>query len=106
MKWITVIFLLLGSMHTFGQKGYAKDSLQFKAYVHITYLETRVNQIKVKKVFCDYCTDNQLKYLEQKFWDMANTEKYHPEVRLKKGLRKRTLLTRISKKDFKKLNDD
>jgi len=90
----------------FGQNGYAKDSLQFKAYVHLTYLEARVTNIKVKKVFCDYCSESQLEYLTQKFWDMANSEKYDSEVRLQKGLRKRTLLTRIPKKDFKNLKND
>jgi len=89
----------------FGQKGFAKDSLQFKAYVHITYLEARVTDIKVRKVFCDYCSENQLEYLKQKFWGMANSEKYDSEVRLQKGLRKRTLITRIPREHFKGLKN-
>ena len=106
MKLIAIIAILLCSMHAVGQKGYAKDSLQFKAYVHITYLDARVKEIEVKKVFCDYCSKDQLKYLTQNFWSMANSEKYNADVRLVKGLRKRTLLTRISKEDFQNLKND
>lgn len=106
MKQLVAIALFFCASHMFGQQGYAKDSLQFKAYVHILYESARASSISVKKVFCDYCTETQLKYLKQKFWEMANSEKYNPEVRLNKGLRKRTLLTRISKKDFEKLKSD
>ncbi len=106
MKWIAVIAIFFGSMQVFGQKGYAKDSLQFKAYVHLIYVEARIKEIKVKKVFCDYCSENQLKYLKQNFWNMANSEKYNADVRLAKGLRKRTLLTRIAKEDFQNLKNE
>lgn len=105
MKWIAVIAILMGSMQVYGQKGYAKDSLQIKAYVHLTYVEGRIKEIKVKKVFCDYCSEKQLIYLKQNFWNTANSEKYNADVRLVKGVRKRILLTRISKQDFQNLKN-
>lgn len=106
MKWILVIGMLLASIPAIGQQGYTKDSLQFKAYVHLSYEENKIKEIVVKKVFCDYCTDNQLKHLKDIFWSMADFEKYNADVRLIKGLRKRTLLTRISKEEFNKLKDE
>jgi len=106
VKWIVLILIFWSSTQCFGQRGYTKDSLQFKAYIHLTYLDAKVKGIKVKKVFCDYCTDGQLKHLKQRFWDMANSEKYDLDMGLGKVLIKRSLITRIAKEDFKNMNNE
>ncbi len=106
MKWIAFILFFLSSIQCIGQRGYAKDSLQFKAYIHTTYEESFVKSIVVKKVFCDFCNKNELEYLKQRFWDMTNADKYHPALRIKNGVRKTTLITRVSKKDFEELKND
>jgi hypothetical protein len=96
----------MSSIHVFGQKGYAKDSLQIKLYANITYENKQAKEIKVKKVFCDYCNENQLKLIKEEGWRRAYQERNLPENRLIKGLRKLVLNIRISKQDFKNLKDE
>ena len=96
----------MGSMHCMGQKGYARDSLQIKLYADIKYEEGRTMDIAIRKVFCDYCDEGQLKYLKHEGWRRAYLERNLPENRLSKGIRKLTLLIRISKEDFKNLKNE
>ena len=88
MKWIAVIAILIGSTQVFGQKGYAKDSLQVKLYANITYENRQTKEIKIRKVFCDYCNENQLKFIKEEGLRRAFQERNLPENRLTKGVRK------------------
>lgn len=104
-----MIFVILfgwSSIIAFGQEGYAKDSLQIKIYADITYENNRSKSIKVRKVFCDYCTEIQLKYIKEEGWRRAYDERYLPENRLIKGIRKLTIIIRMAKKDFKAFNNE
>ena len=98
--------ILLMSSVVVGQVGYAKDSLQIKMYADIEYENKQPIRIEVKKVFCDYCSDKQLKIVKQEGWRRAYMERYSPENRLKKGIRKLTLILRFAKADFKAMNNE
>lgn len=106
MKWIAVIAIFLGSMQVFGQKGYAKDSLQVKLYANITYEDAQTKEIKIRKVFCDYCNESQLKFIKEEGWRRAYNERNLPENRLTKGVRKLTLIIRMAKEDFQNMKNE
>jgi len=101
-----LFFLMLISSSTilFGQKGYAKDSLQIKLYADITYSNNQPKKINVRKVFCDYCSEAQIEIVKQEGWRRAYNERMHPENRLLNGIKKLTIIMRFAKADFKKLN--
>ena len=88
------------------QKGYAADSLQIKAYTSITYRNTKVKEIKLLKVFCDYCNDKQLESVGNQAIIITEGEKYKAENRLENGTKKLALFIRVSKKDFQAIKDD
>ena len=98
--------IFLGSMQVLGQKGYAQDSLQVKLYANITYEDRQAREIKIRKIFCDYCNETQSKFIKEEGWRRAYQERYLPENRLTKGVRKLTIIIRIAKKDFKNLKDE
>jgi len=106
VKWIAVIAILFGSMQVFGQKGYATDSLQVKLYADITYENRQTKEIKIRKVFCDYCNESQLKFIKEEGWRRAYEERNLPENRLRKGVRKLTIIIRIAKEDFQNLKNE
>lgn len=106
MKWIVFLLIFWSSTQCFGQKGYAKDSLQIKLYANITYENKKSKEIKVRKVFCDYCNENQVKFIKEEGWRRAYQERYLPENRLTKGVRKLTIIIRIAKDDFKNMIDN
>jgi len=87
-------------------QSYAKDSLQIKVYTQIKYINNKVVDIKLKKVFCDYCSDYQRKEMGYEGLRRANIEKYYPENRLENGIKKLALYIRIAKKDFSILKQD
>jgi len=86
------------NMHS--QHGYQRDSLQIKVYAEIEYVNNKSKEIKVKKVFCDYCTDNQTVFIKEKAEQLAFYDRYNPKKRMVNGLRKFAIIIRVSKKDF------
>ena len=98
---IVFCLYLLISNNGFAQKtGYQKDSLQIKVYSEIIYENNKVESLKVKKIFCDYCSENQLKVIKQEAWHRAYEDRYSKKNRLKDGKRRLALYIRIAKKDF------
>ena len=89
-----------------GQVGYAKDSLQIKLYADIEYKNRQPIRIDVRKVFCDYCSEKQLKRVKQEGWRRAYMERYSSENRMVTGIRKLTLILRFAKRDFKDMNKE
>jgi len=106
--YLVVLFLCFFSFGYSQSISYKKDSLQIKVYTEIDYVNKRVKEIVVKKVFCDYCSENQIKFLKEKALELATYDKYNPKKRLINGTRKFALIIRVSKKDFLeiKTNED
>ncbi|WP_299886653.1 hypothetical protein [uncultured Lacinutrix sp.] len=94
----TVIILFIAQISI--AQSYKKDSIQIKAYTEITYNNNKVESIKLKKVFCDYCSEFQLESIGEEALYRANAEKYLPENKLKKGKKRLAIYIRISKVDF------
>lgn len=86
------------------QHSYRKDSIQFKAYTRLYISKTlEIDSIRVKKIFCDICTDIQLVALRQVALHMTKAERYNPKYR-KEGEHRLSLYIRLSKEKFKALN--
>ena len=68
MKRVQILLLLFccyGVSNLFAQVGYQKDSLQIKVYTEAEYRNGLITEVKVKKVFCDYCTDHQKELIQE-----------------------------------------
>ena len=88
------------------QADYKKDSLQFKMYTRMYVsknLET--DSIIVKKVFCDYCSEKQLRILKKEAYRQSLLEQNNPKYK-KPGEHRLALYVRLSKKDFKAINEN
>jgi len=99
------IFLFFQSQCLKAQtRDYRKDSLQFKMYTRMFINEQlQVDSIRVKKIFCDYCTEQQLEVLHNEALQQSALERHNPKYR-KAGEHRLALLVRFSKEDFKRLN--
>jgi len=85
-------------------RNYKIDSLQIKIYTEIEYVNgISKDVIVVKKIFCDYCSENQLNYLTAKAKELAYYDRYNSKKRLINGVRKFAMIIRVSKKDFAEL---
>jgi hypothetical protein len=88
------------------KRNYTVDSLQIKVYTEIEYTNSQPKDILVKKVFCDYCTNNQIKYIGEKAKELAFYDRYNPKKRIVNGIRKFAIIIRVSKKDFLAIRDE
>ncbi len=104
---IKVLFwtLLFSSFIAFSQHSYRKDSLQIKVYSELYVNENvKIDSIKVKKIFCEFCTDNQLKAIKEESYYRTQDEFYNPKYH-KEGKHIIAIYLRISKDDFSKMKE-
>jgi hypothetical protein len=85
---------------------YRKDSLQIKVYTEIEYKAGEPIDIKLKKVFCDYCSKNQLQLLGEDAIRRTESEKYDPKNNLTNGKKKIAVYIRIAKSDFAGIKEE
>jgi len=105
-QYIFLLFCLLLISHGFGQVGYQKDSLQIKVYTVIEYRDGLVKEMKVKKVFCDYCTKYQTEQIKEEALRRIYLIRNDVGVKLENGEFNYALYIRISKKDFMEMKKD
>jgi len=105
-KILTLLLFTIGLNPIYSQLGFKKDSLQIKVYTEIKYVNNEPIDIKVKKVFCSYCTDFQTKVVGEEGVRRSNEVKYDPENRLTNGVKRLALYIRVSKKDFAALKEE
>jgi hypothetical protein len=86
--------------------GYSRDSLQIKVYTEIDYVNREAKDIRLLKVFCDYCTDAQTNKIGYGALRRAYAERYDPVNILDNGTKKLAVIIRISKEDFKEIKND
>ncbi|TYB76472.1 hypothetical protein ES674_11345 [Bizionia myxarmorum] len=87
-------------------QNYAKDSLQIKVYTQITYKSKEAKDIKLIKVFCDYCSDEQTSKIGYAALRRSYDERYDPENILINGKKKLAIIIRIDKSDFLAMNEE
>ncbi|APY00232.1 hypothetical protein CLV86_0336 [Lacinutrix venerupis] len=104
-KYTIIIVLFICSFKSFAQD-YRKDSLQIKAYTEIKFTAGKPVDIKLKKVFCDYCSKKQLKLLGEDAVRRTENEKHDPKNKLEDGVKKLAVYIRIAKTDFASINED
>ena len=104
-KYTLIIVLFICSFKSFTQD-YRIDSLQIKAYTEIEYKAGEPTNIKLKKVFCDYCSKTQLTLIGEDALRRADGEKYDPKNKLVDGKKKLAVYIRIAKTDFARIKED
>lgn len=97
------LIFLSGMPNAFAQR-FTKDSLQFKVYTIATFKDSRVRDIKLDKVFCDYCSDAQTTALGQTGLKLSNNLVKKPKNRLINGEKRLTIIIRVKKEDFHNIN--
>ena len=105
LKGLFFLMFLLTVSNVYPQ-GYAKDSLQIKVYTEIEYKNREAKDIKLLKVFCDYCTSAQNSKIGYAALLRAHDERYLPENVLVNGKKKLAIIIRISKTDFAAMTDE
>ena len=103
---LIIILCYILAFKGFSQSGYQKDSLQIKVYTEIEYVDRLVRDIKVKKVFCDYCTEFQTEQIEKEAIRRTYLVRNDVDIRLINGIYRHALYIRISKKDFSELKEE
>ncbi|RAJ16189.1 hypothetical protein [Olleya aquimaris] len=106
MKYYALILLIsIFSFNTLKAQDYKKDSLQFKIITQIKYKSSQVESISLKKVLCDYCTEKQTEQLGLQALKLAALEQDNPNNIKNNGIKLLSIYIRLSKKDFKAIND-
>jgi len=99
-----ILVLMIQQTTLIGQRSYREDSIQFKAYTRL-YINKKlgIDSIRIKKIFCEFCTKKQFVALRQVALHMSKEERYNPKYR-KPGEHRLALYIRLSKEKFKALN--
>jgi len=98
--YLVILIFCCFNFSTAQQRDFKTDSLQIKIYTEIEYVNSQSKEIVVKKIFCDYCSENQINFLSEKAKELAFYDRYNPKKRLVNGTRKFAIIIRVSKKDF------
>lgn len=99
---LAVVFCVL-AINVSAQRGYQKDSLQFKVYTKMLInKEMFVDTIKVRKVFCDYCNDKQKTLLGLQAVEISSDMRNMPRFR-KPGEHLIAVYIRLARTDFENL---
>ncbi len=101
MKLNVLIFIIIiFSITQLKAQDYKKDSLQFKIVTQIKYKSGTVQNIKLKKVLCDYCTVQQTKQLGLQALKLAELEQDDPKNKKENGIKILSIYIRLAKTDF------
>jgi len=90
--------LCLSNLHA--QKGYSVDSLQIKVYTEIDYVNNDTKAINIRKVFCEYCTEDQKRGIEDEALRRSYLERNDKKNKLANGRKRLAIYIRISRSDF------
>ncbi len=106
VTYFAFVLTLFTSLSSWSQRGYQEDSLQIKVYSEIIYDQFEPIKINITKVFCDYCTENQIKHVKEIAWDLAYRDRNAPENVMNEGKKKLAIYLRIPKDKFILLRDE
>ena len=101
---LCVLFSLI-TVGGYAQLGYQKDSIQVKVYTNL-YVndQLQVDSLSVKKVFCDYFSENQLEALKQQSLEITYQSRFQPKYR-KKGDHLLAIYLRMPREAFDELKE-
>jgi len=97
---ILILIISSFSLIQLNAQDYKKDSLQFKIITQIKYKSGAVQDIKLKKVLCDYCTEKQTKQLGLQALKLASLEQNDPKNKKENGIKILSIYIRLAKTDF------
>jgi hypothetical protein len=97
--FLNILFFTLCNYFVTGQS-LTDDLLQIKVYTIANFGDSKLKDIEVTKVFCDYCSPSQLKAIGDLAVKISKNKVKEPENRLENGQKKFTLNIRVTKKDF------
>lgn len=101
---IILSFLCLPSMVS-AQRSWREDSLQFKVYTRIYFnKKEQIDSVKVQKITCDYCSQKQVLALSEEALHRTRMDLNDPSLK-KIGVHVQAHFIRISKEDFKTINN-
>ena len=107
LRSIVIVFLFILFVNkTYAQRGYQKDSLQIKVYTEIKYENYRAQDIRVTKVFCDYCSELQTTKIKEEAKRIGFRVRNNRDNIIEKGIKKLAMYIRVSKKDFAALREE
>ena len=109
MKSLQILLWLVGFLgvnNLSAQVGYQKDSLQIKVYTEAEYRNGLITEVKVKKIFCDYCTEYQKVLIEDEAERRTYIESREKGNRISNGTFKHAVYIRIAKTDFAEMKSD
>ncbi len=101
-----IILYSVGGLFMSYAQSYQKDSLQIKSYTDITFKDRIVQSIKLKNVFCDYCTERQKELIGVEALRRSEYEITSPKNRLDNGIKRLAIYIRIAKIDFAALREE
>lgn len=102
--YINILLLLTLVPISQGQvKTWREDSVQFKVYsiMHVNKL-LQLDSITIKKVFCDYCNENQINFLKYQALERTKMQRLDPKY-YKRGDHRLSFYMRYSRADFKNI---
>lgn len=88
------------------QRDLSKDTLRIKVYTEIKYVEGRMQNVEVTKVFCDYCSPIQIEALEDQARSIIHREKRYWTKGKENKIQRYTLIISVSRKDLLALMDE
>ncbi|TBN06828.1 hypothetical protein EYD45_02790 [Hyunsoonleella flava] len=97
-----ICLLMMSFDSSFGQN-FRKDSLQFKVYTIASFKDSKVKNIKVDKVLCDYCSEAQFTTLKQMSIKSSMKLIEKPKYRLINGEKRLAIYIRVKRENFAKL---
>ena len=104
-KLIIILSFLCFPCMVSAQRSWREDSLQFKVYTRIYFNKIeQIDSVKVQKITCDYCSQKQVLALSEEALYRARMDLNNPDLK-KTGIHVQAHFIRISKEDFKTINN-
>ena len=105
-KHIVILFFLCFPFIVSAQRSWRKDSLQFKVYTRVYFnKQQQIDSVKAQNITCDYCSEKQVLALSEAALLRTREDLNNPNLK-KTGVHVQAHYIRISKKDFKSINNN
>jgi hypothetical protein len=82
-----------------------KDTLRIKVYTQIKYVDGRMQNVEIEKVFCDYCSPLQIEALEDEARSIIRREKMYWTRGKENKIQRYTLIISVARKDLLALKE-
>ncbi|WP_299208663.1 hypothetical protein [uncultured Dokdonia sp.] len=104
-KQLVILSFLCFPFMVSAQHSWRTDSLQFKVYTRVYFnTQQQIDSVKVQKITCDYCSQKQVLALSEEALHRTRMDLNDPNLK-KAGVHVQAHFIRISKEDFKSINN-